>query len=440
MSHVAVIGAGIVGLCAARELRARGHDVTVIERGEERRDGVSFGNAGIVVPSHFVPLAAPGVVGMVARRMLDPAGPVRIAPRLSADLASWGVRFLRSATEGHVRHASPALAALNLASRRLHERMADDLGRDLVRFEASGLLMLCRTDAALRQEARVAEAAPAFGVRAEILDAADVRAAEPDVELDVVGAVRFPDDARADPAATMRALQRRLDADPGVRFLFGTEVLALQRHRRADRAGEGGIAVLEVRRTGDRSAPVTTIDVDGLVLAAGAWSAPLARDLGLRLLLQPGKGYGLTMPLSGEEPPAVLRSPAILVEAHASATRVADGFRVGGTMEFAGFDPAVGQARLAGLKRAVRSYLPGLTSSALDGAAVWSGFRPVSPDGLPYLGLAPRAPNAVVATGHAMMGFSAGPISGRVAAQLLDGEPPDVEVRAFDPARHTWAG
>jgi D-amino-acid dehydrogenase len=153
----------------------------------------------------------------------------------------------------------------------------------------------------------------------------------------------------------------------------------------------------------------------------------------VRLLLQPGKGYSLTLPgRSG----ARLRSAAILVEAKAAATQVGDRLWLGGTMEIAGFDPRVNPARLEGIKRAAMRYFPTLTRAALDAARPWMGFRPVSPDGLPYLGRAPKHPQVVIAAGHAMMGLSLGPITGRLVAELAAGERPSVDVALLDPARH----
>ncbi len=434
MSRVVVIGAGAVGLAAAREARLRGHEVVVIERGAAVRDGVSFGNAGIVVPSHFVPLAAPGVVATALRWMADPRSPLYLAPRPSPDLAAWGVRFVRAANAARAARAEPALLALNLAGRRLHEEWADALGRERVGFRASGLWMLCRTEPGLEAEARIAERARTLGLRAEIVGRDAVRAAEPEAAPDVVGAVRFPDDAQLDPGAWMYAMQEELAGDPGADLRFGLDAVALLRRRLDGARGISPVEAVAVRRAGDPGAPLETVTCDHLVLAGGAWSVPLARDLDLRILLEPGKGYALTLPKGVPS----LRTPAILVEARASASRVRDGFRIGGTMEFAGFDPVVRPQRVEGIRAAARAYFPHLDDAVVDGAAPWSGFRPVSPDGLPYLGPAPRAPNAVVAAGHAMMGFSAAPISGRLAGQWIDGEPTELDATAFDPARHTW--
>jgi D-amino-acid dehydrogenase len=416
--HVVVVGAGVVGLNSAYHLRRRGYEVTVLEREPAGRAAASSGNAGIVVPSHFVPLAAPGVVGQALRWMLDPMSPFYVRPRASLDLLRWGWRFARSATAEHVRRSGPLLLRLNLASRRLYDELVADLGVD-VGFTPRGLLLLCRTERGLEEEARMAASARELGLDARVLDAAAVRAMEPGAELDVVGAVHVAEDAHLDPGALMRALRAHLQRS-GVRIEVGAEVLSLH-----DRGPGVEVTVRQHGRVAAHAA-------DAVVLAGGSWSAALGRQLGLRLLLQPGKGYALTM----ERPSQSLRTAAILVEARVAASRVGDRFRIGGTMEVAGFDARVTAARLEGIKRSAMRYFPALPRAELDAASPWMGFRPVSPDGLPYLGRAPRHPNVVVATGHAMMGFSLGPVTGLLVAELVAGEPPSVDVAMLAPGRH----
>jgi len=442
--HAVVVGAGIVGLCAARELRRRGFEVTVVERDPGGHAGASHGNAGIIVPSHFVPLAAPGVVAQALRWMLDPTSPFYVRPRPSLELLAWGWRFWRSATAEHVGRAAPLLLELNLASRRLYDELVAELGAD-VGFTRRGLLMLCRTERGLEEEAAMAARARELGLDARVLDAAAVRAMERDAELDVVGAVHVAEDAHLDPAALMRALRARLERD-GARFVVGAEVVALREERgavtvalRRDGARDEGVRVDAVRADAVRvdaeradAVRVDAVRADAVVLAGGSWSAPLGHQLGLRLLLQPGKGYALTL----ERPSQFLRTAAILVEARASATLVGDRFRIGGTMEIAGFDPRMNPSRLEGIKRSALRYFPRLERTELDAATPWMGFRPVTPDGLPYLGRAPRHPRVVVAAGHAMMGLSLGPVTGRLVAELVAGEVPSIELGLLDPARH----
>src|SRR5690606_28616923 len=408
--HVVVVGAGIVGLASAYYLRRAGFEVTVLERDPEERATTSHGNAGMVVPSHFVPLAAPGVVAQGLRWMADPRSPFYVKPRLRADLLAWGWRFWRAGTTAHVTRSAPLLLALNLASRDAYVELDAELGGGFA-FERQGLTMLCATERGLEEEARVAALAAGLGMRAEVLDGREAQAREPGIELAVAGGVHYPEDAHLDPAAFMRVLQRRLAAD-GVALRFGTRV--------------AGFEATNGRVEGVRVAAGELVRADHVVLAAGSWTGALARPLGLRLPMQPGKGYSLTL----ERPSQRLRVPSILAEARVAVTRMGERLRVGGTMELAGFDEGANEARVQGIIGSALRYFPGLARAELETAPRWHGFRPCSPDGLPYLGRSPRHANLTVATGHSMMGVSLALVTGRLVAELVAGEGPGLDVAA----------
>src|SRR5690348_2518373 len=175
---VVILGAGVVGLSCAYYASLAGHRVTVIDRGGRARDCCSMGNAGLVVPSHFVPLAAPGMVGMALRMMRDPASPFYIRPRLSAELLEWGWLFMRAATEERVERAAPLLRDLNLATRRCFEELDEVLEADFD-FARNGLLMLCRSEEAMADELRTANVARGLGLPVEVLDAKETVRLEP---------------------------------------------------------------------------------------------------------------------------------------------------------------------------------------------------------------------------------------------------------------------
>jgi D-amino-acid dehydrogenase len=427
MRHeVTIVGAGIVGLCAAYALEREGYAVTVIERGGRDRDGASFGNAGIVVPSHVVPLAAPGVVLQGLRWLTDPRSPFYLQPSLSPALLAWAWRFWRSCTAAHVAHSAPALLALNLRSRILYEEMVRDLSAATgapLPFERRGLLMLCHSEAGLAEEAHVAELGRTLGLDARVLSAAATRALEPEIDLDIVGAVHVPEDANLDPGAFMRALQSTLVAR-GVRFEFGREVIGLEVF--GDR-----VRSLSHHNAADRLDPRREA-VGHLVIASGSWSARFNRPLGVRLQLQPGKGYSVTL----ADPSQRLRGAAILSEARAAASNVGGRLRIGGTLEIAGFRPGVRPHRIEGIKDAAQRYFPALGRRELDAGELWWGYRPCSPDGLPYLGNAPHQRNVTIASGHSMLGMSSGPATGELVAALVTGRTPLLPLAPFAVARH----
>lgn len=402
--HVVVIGAGIVGLASAYYLRKRGFEVTVLERDGEHRNTTSYGNAGMVVPSHFIPLAAPGVVAQGIKWMANPKSPFYVKPRLSPDVVGWGWKFWRAGTPEHVQRSAPVLLGLNLASRDLYVSLNEELGGGFD-FERQGLTMLTATDHALEEEAKVAEMANQLGLAAHVLDKPSVQAMEPDIDLNVVGGVHFPEDAHFDPTKFMRVLTRRLK-DDGVEIRYGCTVAGF---------GENGGRVSSVAVAGR-----SDVQADHVVVAAGSWSGEVGRQLGLNMPMQPGKGYSMTL----ENPSQRLRVPSILAEARVAVTRMGERLRVGGTMEIAGFDDRANEVRIEGIIDSALRYFPRLQRAEFEAVPRWHGFRPCSPDGLPYLGGSPKHANLTVATGHSMMGVSLAPVTGSLVAQLVAGEQP----------------
>ena len=413
---VIVVGAGVVGLSTAYYAAAKGHRVTVVDRGLAETEGCSFGNAGMLVPSHFVPLAAPGMVGRGLRWMWNPESPFYVRPRLSADLLGWGLRFWRASSAERVARAAPLLRDLHLSSRACYEDWAARWGADFG-LEKNGLLMLCRTECRLEEESRAAEQARGLGMPAEVLDAKETAEREPALTMDVRGSVYYPWDAHLVPERLMTTLQGRL-AGAGVPISWQTEV---------DRwLTSGGRVIGLGTNRGELSA-------DEYVLCAGAWSAAAVRGLGLKLPLQAGKGYSLTLPRARRLP----RLCAILSEAHVAVTPMRGALRVGGTMELAGLDETIDPARVRGIVAAVPRYFPELTAADFEGVKPWCGLRPCSPDGLPYLGRSKRYRNLSVATGHAMMGVSLGPVSGKLMAEVLSDEKPHLDIGALRPDRYS---
>jgi D-amino-acid dehydrogenase len=411
---VVVVGAGIVGLSVAYYAAIKGHRVRVIDGGTPESMGCSYGNAGMIVPSHFVPLAAPGMVALALRCMTDPESPFYLKPRPSRDLAAWAWRFFRSANAAHVARAAPFLRDAHLDSRACFQEWSDAWGEDFG-LERRGLLMLCKTDHGLQEETRIAEVGQRLGIPSELLSASDAMRLEPALRMDVAGAVYFPLDCHLSPRKLMTALIGRL-ADAGVAVSWETRVKGFcERNGRID-------AVRTSRGE---------VEADEYVLAAGVWSTELAGTLGLRLPMEAGKGYSLTL----DPPPRLPRLCAILSEARVAMTPIGHALRFGGTMELAGIDTAIDFARVRGIADSVGRYLPDFPAATFRGVRPWSGLRPCSPDGLPYLGRWPEPANLIAATGHAMMGVSLGPVSGKVVAEILSGEPPSIGLDLVRPDR-----
>lgn len=412
--HVVIVGAGIIGLCSALYCARKGLNVTVIDRQPAQHDGCSFGNAGMIVPSHFVPLAAPGMVALGLKWMWNPESPFYIKPRLNRDLFDWGWKFWRAATPEHVRRSAPLLRDLNFASRAEYEQFAAEPGQDFGLVK-QGLLMLCRTPHALDEEAKYAAQANALGVPAEVLDARQTAALDPAITMAVAGSVYFPKDCHLSPGRFMAGIQAEC-LRLGVQFLWNAEVT-------------------ELRRSGPQLEEVVTtqgaIPVEELVLAGGSWSPQLTEQLGLTLPMQAGKGYSLTLP----QPRQLPRLCSILTEARVAVTPMGTSLRLGGTMEIAGLNEDINPVRVQGIIKAVPQYFPEFRVGDFAGIQPWRGLRPCSPDGLPYLGRTRQFRNLTLATGHAMMGLSLGPITGKLVSEMVTRERPSFDLALLSPDR-----
>lgn len=415
--QVVIIGGGIIGLSTAYYCALRGWSVTVVERRAAERDGCSFGNAGMVVPSHFVPLAAPGMVALGLKWMWNPESPFYIQPRLSLELFDWLWKFWQASTAERVRRAAPLLRNLSFASRAAYEELAALPGHDFGLVK-KGLLMLCRTPQGLEEEAHTAAQAVALGIPAEVLDAQQTAALDPNVRMSVAGSVYFPQDCHLQPARLVVLLQSQLAA-AGAEFLWDSDVTGWVQ-------GENG-RLTHLRLSGNRE-----VKGDEYVLCGGSWSPGLARQLGLKIPLQAGKGYSLTL----ERPRQLPQICAIFSEARMAVTPLGGALRFGGTMEISGLNETIQPRRVQGIIKAVNGYYPDFTPADFADIPPWRGLRPCSPDGLPYLGRTARCPNLTLATGHAMMGISLGPVTGKLVAQVLAGETPTLDLTLLSPDRY----
>ncbi len=414
MKHIGIIGAGIVGLSTAYYLRKAGYQVTIVEQ-SNLDDGCSFGNAGMIVPSHFIPLAAPGMVAKGIRWMFNAESPFYVHPKLSRDLISWGLKFYGHANRRHVERSMPALSALSQYSTSLYREWAKDLPFDFG-FQERGLLMLYHDAALEREEQETVHLSHRLGVEARVLTLAEIQQMEPDVKVNARGGVYYPGDSHLIPGVLVRNLISFL-RQQGVTFELNAVV--------SNFVLEGG-AVKAVNTS--RGA----FTADAWIIATGSWSGQVASLLGHRLPMQAGKGYSFTL----NDVKKNVRIPSIFLEARVAVTPMGSSLRFGGTMEITGVDHSINMNRVRGIVSAIPKYYPEMNVALPGKETVWHGLRPCSPDGLPYIGRSKRWSNLVVATGHSMMGLSLGPATGRVVSDLIQGAPPAVDLSLFDPERY----
>jgi D-amino-acid dehydrogenase len=392
--RVAVVGAGVVGVACAHYLRAEGCEVVLLDRGRVG-GGCSHGNCGYICPSHVLPLAGPGVILPTLRVLMQKNSPLAIRLGVGPSLWGWLLRFALRCNRRDMLAAAHGLHALLQSSRSLYAGLFDGsvLEAD---YLPHGLLFVFKskkaldhyadTDALLRKE---------FGVGAEPFDGESLHALEPALLPDVAGAYRYPGDAQVRPDLLMASWREYL-------LKAGVEI-----------------------RENTPFAGFDTLKADAFVIAAGAWTPLLAKMLHCTLPIQPGKGYSLTMPRPANCP----RLPMIFEEHRVAVSPFSDGYRIGSTMEFAGYDETMNDSRLELLTSAARLYLRDPVAGPVQER--WWGWRPMVPDGLPIIGRVPRMRNVWIAAGHGMLGLSLATGTGKLVSELVLGKTPHVDPHPY---------
>ncbi|MEO3403417.1 FAD-dependent oxidoreductase [Mucilaginibacter sp. CAU 1740] len=413
MAKVLIIGGGIIGLSSAYYLQKVGHEVTVIDKGD-MTDNCSYGNAGMIVPSHFIPLATPGMVAQGIRWMFNSKSPFYVRPSLNPQLISWGLQFLKKANNAHVEHSAVPLTELSLLSKKLYEDLSKEPGFDFDLVE-KGILMFYKTEKAGEEEAHMAEKGRELGLDMAVLSPAECKALQPNLELDVLGAVHYRCDAHLSPNKLMAALLAYLKK-VGVKLITNKEVTKIE-------TTNG-----KVSRVLSHNEEFTA---DEYIIATGSWSPAVGKLLGLNIVLMPGKGYSFNV----KDEKQTMQIPALLAEARVAITPMNGGLRYGGTMELDKINSRINMNRVKGIVESVPKYFPDLKPTVPAEKDIWFGFRPSSADGLPYIGRSSKYNNVTVATGHGMMGLSLGAATGLLTSEIISGKPTSISVEAFAPER-----
>jgi D-amino-acid dehydrogenase len=410
---VTIAGAGVIGLCSAYYLSRAGYSVTVVDR-NTITDGCSFGNMGYISPSHFIPLATPGIVSQGLRWMMNASSPFYIKPRLNSDLIRWGWQFRKNATAAKVKENAPHLNNLLQLSRELMNDLKQEF-QDAFDMMEKGCWMLYKYEKTGDHEKELAEQAHRFGLKTIVCTPQQVQQYEPEVEVNVAGGVLYLDDCHLNPAKFMQTLFSYLK-NAGVSFWLNTTITGFEQNN-------GKVTTVLTDKG--------TLPCEELVIANGSWLPQLSALLGIRLLLQPGKGYSMVY----ENLAKNLQYPSILVDDRTATSPIHRWLRIGGTMELSGHSHTVLPKRVQAIYQAFKKYYPSLQLSQPDLQKVWYGYRPVTPDGLPYIGRHSHCKNVTFAGGHAMLGVSAAAATGKLVNEILSGHQPSIAINAFRPER-----
>ena len=412
MKKVIIIGGGVIGLCSAYYLIKEGHQVIVVDQ-SSMDHGASYVNAGYLTPSHFIPLSAPGVMKQGLLSMFDPTSPLFIKPRLDKYFLEWAWAFNRSCSSANVARSIKVIKDINLWSADLFSEIRSSEGFTF-QLENKGLLILCLTEKMLEEELRVSQIASEEGLDVKQLSTSEIKTMEPNVALNAIGAVHYQCDWHTTPQEFMKEMYDWLKAK-GAIFYKNEQVVDIH-------TSEGGIK--EIITLNDR------FTADEFVLAAGSWSDLLSRKLGIRILLEAGKGYGINV---GKYTGITI--PTVLAEARVAVTPMNGFTRFAGTMELTGINHKINKVRVDAIAEAAHNYYPDLSISNDEKEQAACGLRPISPDGKPYIGKSSKCNNLTIATGHAMMGWSTAPATGKLVAEIISEKKPSFSIVSFSPDR-----
>ena len=403
---VLIIGGGPVGLSCAYYLLKSGRSVTLLDA-KEIGKGSGSGNAGHIVPSHIIPLAAPGVVTSALKWMLDPAhSPFGMKVSLDPNYLSWLLKFVLACSEANVQKSIKPLNDLGQLSAKNFAQIITEEKFDCS-YQEKGLLFLYKTEKAFQDGRHEGEFMQKHGIPVTMYDKLKIHEVEPAALDNIIGGVHFTGDSHLNPAVFLKLLSDRVRA-------MGAEVLE-------------NTPVTEFESAGGKVKVVRTsagaFEAEHVILAAGALSSSVARDLKLNIPIQPARGYSMTMSATKTMPSHAL----ILGERRIAVSPMGGLLRFTGRLEVGNYSMEPNPIWLQRIENSAREYLR--LDEKLDVKETWAGLRPTTPDGMPIIGRSPKHNNLIFATGHAMLGLSLGPGTGQIVAELINGKETAFDLR-----------
>ena len=409
---VIIVGGGIIGLSCAYYLIEDGHEVVLIEK-NSFNSGASIVNAGYLIPSHIIPLASPEVLKKGIKWMLNSNSPFYIKPRFNRDLINWGYNFIKSSSSEHVNSSIRVIKDINELSKELYFELRDSKKINFEIYE-KGLLMAFKTSKAEKEELKTAKIARELEMNVQELSQEQVNLMQPKIRMNIKGAFWYKSDAHLTPQSFMINLKSYL-LKKGLKVYNENLVESF----------DYDSSVIDSIKTNKNE-----IIGDEFVVAAGAWSENLLKKLKIKLLIQSGKGYSIDFfKKTG------ISYPVILLEDKVAVTPM-DGFtRFGGTMEISGLNTKINLKRVNAIAKSSEKYYHGLKIPFENINDAKCGLRPLSPDGLPFIGRHSSYKNLVIASGHSMMGWSLGPVTGKLVSEIISNKKKSISIEPFNPER-----
>ena len=407
---VAIIGAGIVGVSTAIWLQRAGHDVILIDK-KGPAEGTSFGNGGVLASASVVPISVPGLLGKAPRMLFSANEPLFLKWSYLPKMLPWLIKYMANANHDAVRHRAAAISQIIGDSLADHQALAAGTGAEKW-IVPSDYLFLYKDMAHFESDAFGWDIRRENGFEWDVLEGDDLREYDPAFGPEISLGVRNRNHGKiSDPGQYVKDLAAHAVAN-GARIIIGTAEDFLTDNGR----------IYGVRVDGEN------VDCTSVVLAAGAWSAPLARSLGINVPMESERGYHIEL----NQPNIMPRSPVMVASGKFVATPMEGRLRLAGIVEFGGLDAPPSRKPFALLERNIKSAIPGITWKE---SSEWMGHRPSISDSLPLIGEVPGVSGAYFAFGHDHIGLTGGPKTGRILSQLISGKHPNLDLGPFSPSR-----
>ena len=409
---VLIVGGGIIGICSAYYLSKDGHDVTIIDK-YGMDSGASYINAGYLSPGHIIPLASPGVIKQGLKWMFDSSSPFYVQPRINIDFFKWLFAFNKSCSINNVNNSIVPIIDISLLSQNLLKdiKIENKMG---FHYDHKGLLMLCKHEKSLEKENEVVRLAVANGLDAKMLNKQEIKKIEPNINVDSIGAAYFGCDHHTTPGELIEALKKFIK-QKGVKCFTNTEIKDYN---------------IANNKIDSISVSNQILKFDEYILSAGTWTSQICKKLGIDILLQAGKGYSVN-----SKSDTGISCPAILVEAKCAVTPMNGFTRFSGTMEISSVNNRIRKNRVDAICNSVESFYPSIKVSSSERENARFGFRPISADGVPYIGRTNKLDNVIIATGHGMMGWSMSTGTGKIISEIISNKKTSIDINRFNPNR-----